>query len=270
MRVARIGTLAVWLAGLWLFPGGAGAQTGSAPEKPSGETSWTSVAVSAAAVAVALPLDGRVRTWIQGAPKQESTWLRQGTELVTPWGTWAPVVVGAGLFGAAELLDHPALADLVWHTAEGTAAASALGLLLKVSVHRTRPYASPDDPSTFFHGPLFPTGSSRQSFPSGHTTVAFAVAAAATEEAGIHWPGHTRALDVALYGLAAGVAFARVYDDVHWTSDVVAGAALGALVGRAVVRRAHRGGEVGGGPPALSLMVLPGGGVGVGCRVVLP
>ncbi len=270
MRVARIGTLAVWLAGLWVFPSGAGAQTSPAPEEPSGGTSWASVAVSAAAVAVALPLDGRIRTWIQGAPRQESTVLRRGTELVTPWGTWAPLVVGAGLLGAAEALHHPTLADAVWHTAEGTVAASVLGLVLKVAVHRTRPYASPDHPETFFQGPVFPTGSSRQSFPSGHTTVAFAVAAAATEEAGIHWPGHTRALDVALYGMAAGVAFARVYDDVHWTSDVVAGAALGTLASRAVVRRAHRRGGPDTRPPALSVMVLPGGGVGVGCRVVLP
>ena len=34
----------------------------------------------------------------------------------------------------------------------------------------------PGDPETFFRGPVFPTVSSRQSFPSGHTTVAFAVA----------------------------------------------------------------------------------------------
>ncbi len=270
MGVARIGALAVWLAGLWVLPAGAGAQTARASEEPSGGTSWTAVAVSAAAVAASLPLDGRVRSWVQGAPRQESTVLRRATELVTPWGTWAPLVVGAGLLGAAEVLHHPTLAEAVWHTGEGTVAASAIGLVLKVAVHRTRPYASPDDSWTFFHGPIFPTGSSRQSFPSGHTVVAFAVASAATEEAGIHWPGHTRLLDVALYGMATGVAFARVYDDVHWTSDVVAGAALGTLVSRAVVRRAHRGGGADAGSPALTVMLLPGGGAGVGCRIVLP
>jgi len=270
MSTARSWALALCLTGPWVMPAGAGAQAVPAPVRPSAGPGWTAVAVSAAAVAVALPLDGRVRTWVQGAPRQESTVLRRVTEFVTPWGTWAPVVVGAGLFGAAELLDRPTLVDAVWHTAEGTAAAGAIGLVLKVAVHRTRPYASPDDPWTFFHGPVFPTGSSRQSFPSGHSTVAFAVAAAATEEAAIHWPGHTRLLDVAFYGVAAAVAFARVYDDVHWTSDVVAGAALGTLVSRAVVRRAHRGGGTDAGAPALTVMVLPGGGAGVGYRLVLP
>jgi len=270
MGMTRIGARSVWLAGLWVFPAAVGAQTRPASEEPSSGTSWTAVVVSAAAVAAALPLDGRVRSWIQGAPRQESTVLRRGTELVTPWGTWAPVVVGAGLLGAAEAFHRPALTDAVRHTAEGTAAAGVIGLALKVAVHRTRPYASPDDSWTFFHGPLFPTVSSRQSFPSGHSVVAFAVAAAATEEAGIHWPGHTRLLDVAFYGMAGAVAFARVYDDVHWTSDVVAGAALGTLVSRAVVRRAHRGGGTDAGAPALSVMVLPGGGAGVGWRIVLP
>ncbi len=264
--------LASWTAVLvWvLAPGGVGAQTPPASEEQSGGTSWTAVAISAAAVAASLPLDERVRSWIQGAQRQESTVLRRGTELATPWGAWAPLVVGGGLFGVAELLHRPGLADAVWHTGEGTMAAAVLGLALKVAVHRARPYASPDDPGTFFHGPLLPTGSSRQSFPSGHTTVAFAVAAAATEEAGIHWPGHTRLVGVALYGMAAAVAFARVYDDVHWTSDVVAGAALGTLVSRAVVRHGHRASGTGAGPPALSVMVLPAGVAAVSYRIALP
>jgi len=190
--------------------------------------------------------------------------------MVTPWGTWAPAVAGIALLGLGEALQRPVLTDAVVHTAEGTVAAGAIGFALKVGVRRTRPYASPDDPWRFLQGPLFPTETERQSFPSGHTTVAFAVAAAATEEARIHWPGHTRVLDVALYGLAAGVGFARMYDDVHWASDVVAGAALGALVGRAVVRREHRGDVEPDGIPELAIVLLPGGVAGVAYRLAVP
>jgi membrane-associated phospholipid phosphatase len=37
------------------------------------------------------------------------------------------------------------------------------------------------------------------------------------------------------YTLASLVAFARVYHQAHWTSDVVAGALIGTAVGRSVV-----------------------------------
>jgi len=263
-------TRAVWLVALWALPGGVGGQTATVPNEPSRGMSWTAVGVSAAVFAVSLPLDESIRSWVQGDPRQGSTVLRRGTDLLTPWGSWAPIVVGAGLLGAAEALDRPKLADAVWHTGEGTVAASAIAFVLKVAVHRTRPYDAPDDPGTFFEGPLFPTKSSRQSFPSGHSAVAFGLAAAASEEAGIHWPGHARRVSIALYGMATGVAFARIYRDVHWTSDVVAGAALGMLVSRAVVARAHPGGSAEAGPPPLSVMLLPAGRAWVGYRLALP
>ena len=38
-----------------------------------------------------------------------------------------------------------------------------------------------------------------------------------------------------VYGLAASVGFARMYQDNHWLSDVVASAAIGVSVGKAVV-----------------------------------
>ena len=67
-----------------------------------------------------------------------------------------------------------------------------------------------------------------QSFPSGHTSTAFASATALTYAYG--W----KAALVA-YPLAAFVAAARVSDDAHWASDVVGGAFLGTLIARACV-----------------------------------
>ena len=61
------------------------------------------------------------------------------------------------------------------------------------------------------------------SFPSGHATAAFSAAALLSEEDAL-WPLY--------YGVAAIVASSRVYVKMHHASDVVAGAALGALMGR--------------------------------------
>jgi undecaprenyl-diphosphatase len=62
------------------------------------------------------------------------------------------------------------------------------------------------------------------SFPSGHATSAFSAAALLSEEDAL-WPLY--------YAIAGVVATSRVYVKVHHASDVVAGAALGALMGRA-------------------------------------
>jgi undecaprenyl-diphosphatase len=61
------------------------------------------------------------------------------------------------------------------------------------------------------------------SFPSAHTSSAFAFATAASTEA--------PALLIPLVALAAGVAYSRVHTRVHYPSDVLAGAALGVAVG---------------------------------------
>jgi len=63
--------------------------------------------------------------------------------------------------------------------------------------------------------------SGRGSLPSGHSTVAFAIATSLSHEL------HTPVATVALYTAAAGTAWSRVYDHRHWASDVVLGAALG-------------------------------------------
>ena len=60
------------------------------------------------------------------------------------------------------------------------------------------------------------------SFPSGHATSAFSAAALLSEDDAL-WPLY--------YAIAAIVATSRVYVKMHHASDVVAGAALGAVMG---------------------------------------
>jgi membrane-associated phospholipid phosphatase len=59
------------------------------------------------------------------------------------------------------------------------------------------------------------------SLPSGHSTVAFALATSLSHEL------HNPIVTVVLYTAAAGTAWSRLYDQRHWGSDVLFGAALG-------------------------------------------
>lgn len=71
-----------------------------------------------------------------------------------------------------------------------------------------------------------PTGSGRNSFPSGHTGTAFLGAELMRQEYGT-WAG------LAGYTVATGVGVMRILNGRHWLNDVLAGAGLGILSARA-------------------------------------
>lgn len=86
---------------------------------------------------------------------------------------------------------------------------------LKYSINRERPYITyPDIVSKSFD--------KTPSFPSGHTTSAFATATSLS----LAWPRWY--VIVPAYTWAAGVGYSRLYLGVHYPTDVLAGAILGA------------------------------------------
>jgi hypothetical protein len=70
-----------------------------------------------------------------------------------------------------------------------------------------------------------PDGSNNMSFPSGHTATAFVAAEFLHQEYGDQsvW------ISIGGYGMASLIGIARVYNNKHWVSDVVAGAGVGIL-----------------------------------------
>ncbi|MGH8040947.1 MAG: phosphatase PAP2 family protein [Rudaea sp.] len=67
------------------------------------------------------------------------------------------------------------------------------------------------------------------SFPSGHATGAFAFASVIATHYDSLW------VDTAAYGIAGLVGYARIEQNAHWASDVVAGALIGGLIGHHLV-----------------------------------
>lgn len=138
------------------------------------------------------------------------------------------------VYGLGHLSDKPLLADGALHAAGALAAAGVVNGLLKFTLGRGRPDHVGYDSDEF--RPLSFVDH-WQSFPSGHTMVAFSLAAAIAEETGNPW------VSGFAYGSAAMVGWSRVYDNRHWTSDVVAGAILGTVVSRSTIRWLHRRGD---------------------------
>ncbi len=73
-----------------------------------------------------------------------------------------------------------------------------------------------------------PSGNATNSFPSGHTATAFMGAEIIRQE----YKDASPLYGIAAYTFAAGIGYARIYNDRHWFTDVLAGAGTGILSAR--------------------------------------
>ena len=128
------------------------------------------------------PVDRHIAGQLQNPNTQANRFFNNsatGVELITSPGAF---IIGGGLYAIGRLSNHPTLADLGWHGTEAVLLSSAVTGLLKGALGRARPFVVNDtNPHDFQLGGGF-RSSDRQSFPSGHTTTAFAAAAAVTSE----------------------------------------------------------------------------------------
>jgi membrane-associated phospholipid phosphatase len=138
--------------------------------------------------------------------------------------------LSAALYAAGEIWDSRGLRKTALLSVESLATASALAAVMKFVTGRARPHTG-EDPLTFR---MFSTESAYHSFPSGHTTAAFAVATTIAEQA----PG--AAVDILAYGVATLAGLSRIHDGEHWVSGVLAGGALGYFTGKMISGRHRR------------------------------
>jgi membrane-associated phospholipid phosphatase len=201
------------------------------------------VAAGFAATTVAMfPLDTRIATELQDSTTQASRFLHNAARGFNTLGDPGAIAISFSAYAIGRLAHQDRLADIGLHTTESIVFASAVTGLVKGAAGRARPYLHVHRANDFRFAGGFGSNA-RSSFPSGHTTAAFAAASAVTEELAHSRPGSQWVVGPVLYGAAALVGGARMYDNKHWASDVVLGAAVGTFSGWKIVvyNHAHPG-----------------------------
>jgi membrane-associated phospholipid phosphatase len=173
---------------------------------------WWHGVIAGGGVSALMLLDGPVQRFAQhnsgsGADHVASVVRHFGQPEV--YGTIAVGLVATGL-----AIHKPGITRAGGRLVTTLLIAGASSSIGKFAFGRPRP-----DQSLDLDG--FAPFSGQAALPSGHTTMAFALATSLADE--IHRPWAT----VGLYALAGGVGWSRINDNRHWLSDVVAGALVG-------------------------------------------
>ena len=163
--------------------------------------------------------------WLQQADEQALVWIARHlrTPILDGFMSFYTNLGNAGLLFIAL-----ALLLLCFRATRRAGASAGVGMLLgllitnltiKPLVNRPRPWVVLEGLANLA------TSSDPNSFPSGHSCAAFAFAVAVALTAPRRW------MKAAALAAAALMAFSRLYVAVHFPSDVLAGAAIGAVCG---------------------------------------
>lgn len=182
-----------------------------------------------------MPLDRQAESWLQ-RPSVQSNPTLQATAATLDWIGGTGVLAGSvAALAVGRLTGNTRLSEIGLHTTEAIIASGAIVGATKGIMGRQRPFLETGDPADFFVGQGFRNGG-LASFPSGHTAAAFSAATVLSIEAHRSWPNAAPVIAPLLYGGATAVGLARMYDSLHWVSDVAVGAAIGTLTGIRVMR----------------------------------
>lgn len=173
---------------------------------------WYHLSAGLAVVGLATLADEGLRDQIQahrtsGGDDVAKVFKRMGQAEV--FGT-----VGLGTIAVGIISGNPRIRRAGERISAGLLAAAFMTVGLKEVVGRHRP----SNPTNAFQ---FTPISGHDSWPSGHTTMAFALAAGVSDEV------HSLPVTIGLYSAATMTAWSRVNDDRHWLSDVLTGALIG-------------------------------------------
>jgi len=184
---------------------------------------WSRLGLGIVAVAASAALDDEVRALVKNNSSPASETIADAFQPFGQEYSWG--VLAAFYLGGRRFENERARAVASDGLAASVIAAGVIPPILKTAVGRRRPSQTEK---------TFDQGKGGGSFPSGHTTQAFALASVISSHYKSPW------VKASAYGVAALVGAARMENNGHYASDVIAGALIGTLVGRTIVRL-HRG-----------------------------
>lgn len=199
----------------------------------------TTRALLFASVVGLMPFDARISNAFAETGPQNNRLLHNSASAFNDLGDPGVAIISVAAWGAGAISGSEGLEDFGFHATEAIVVSGAATGLLKGLAGRMRPNASPGDADNFKLGGGF-TGRGGTSFPSGHTTAAFAFAATISQEVHLRNPAAARYVTPIVYGAASLVGVARVYTQKHWPSDVVLGAAIGTYSAHRIFALHHR------------------------------
>ncbi|GAC1436531.1 MAG: hypothetical protein NVSMB58_27060 [Terriglobales bacterium] len=168
-------------------------------------------------------------SWISKQVPDRANQLKRSKSF-SNYGVYSLIGLGGGSFLLGEATNNEHLREAGLLSGEAALNSTAATYVFKTITQRPRPLEK-DGNGTFFQG--------GDSFPSGHSAIAWAVASVWAHE----YPG--KLSQILAYGIASGVTVARVTGQQHFASDAVIGSLLGWYFGRQAYR-AHHDSELGG------------------------
>jgi membrane-associated phospholipid phosphatase len=181
-------------------------------------------------------LDDHYAARLQDSSTQANARLQKTATFVRTTAAPGALLIGTTMYAVGRVTKVDRMAELGLHGTEALILGEMSGYVIKGIVGRQRPNVRPRNPHSYGFLRGFGGGDEFRSFPSGHTTAAFAAAATVTSQTSAWWPNSRWFIGSAMFGGAALTGVSRMYNNRHWASDVIVGAGIGTFAGLKVVR----------------------------------
>ena len=192
---------------------------------------WLFLGGAAATFGVIFAYDAQIQEAFQRNRTSGTAWVSRN--IAEPIGSGLYTLPALGiLYGTGWLSDNKKNRYVALKGVEAWLLTGGATFVLKQVAHRQRPNEGDYPDPYFWHGPYALT-SDYTSFPSGHTSTAFAVAAVVAGSYNEWW------IKTLSYGFATLTGLSRIHDNKHWASDVFAGALLGWWVGHSLIKNSR-------------------------------
>lgn len=190
-----------------------------------GEAEWVDFSLAAAGIGAVMLVDKPVYEEVQ---RNRTASIDDMAQVVESFGSYPSFGIMGAFYAAGSLLEDERAKRVAMDAfSSSLVGAGIIMTTMKVVVGRRRP----GETGEAYH--FRPFGGDH-SFPSGHTAQAFSLASVIAESYDERW------VDLTSYGIATLVGLARVEQGAHFPSDVLAGAIIGTVVGKSIVRY-HQG-----------------------------